>query len=86
MKTNTVSNVAVEQPLAPVYNSTVKLQSLRDAHIAYDGQLTGKHYEWNRAGSIQEVDANDAPYLLEKRIKTQSCCAVNDTAIFQQVD
>lgn len=86
MKTNTVSNVAVEQPTAPVYNSVVKLQSLRDARISYTGEVSKRQYYWDRAGSVQEVDALDAPYLLEKRIKTQSCCAVNDTAIFQQID
>lgn len=78
--------VAVEQPASRTYNSSVKLQSLRDAHIQYTGQVTGKSYEWIRAGSIQVVDALDAPYLLEKRIKTQSCCSGNDVAVFQQID
>ena len=78
--------VAVEYAPAEVYNITVKLQSLRDAHIQYTGQVSGKSYEWIRAGSIQAVDALDAPYLLNKRIKTQSCCSGNDVAVFQQVD
>lgn len=78
--------VVVEQAPKETYNSNVKLQSLRDAHIQYDGQVTGEHYEWMRAGSIQAVDALDAPYLLEKRIKAQSCCSGSDMPIFQTVD
>lgn len=65
---------------------SVKLQSLLDAHIHYDGQVTGKHYEWVRAGSVVVVDAKDAPTLLQKRIKTQSCCNQSDNAIFQKID
>lgn len=78
--------VTVEQTTKTPYNSSVKLQSLRDANISYTGQVTKRQYSWNGAGSIQVVDALDAPYLLEKRIQSQSCCGVNDTAIFQQVD
>lgn len=78
--------VAVEQPAPKTYNSSVKLQSLRDAHIQYTGQATGKSYEWIRAGSVQVVDILDAPYLLNKRIKTQSCCSGNDVAVFQKID
>ena len=78
--------VAVEQPAPKTYNSSVKLQSLRDAHIQYTGQVSGKSYEWIRAGSIQVVDTLDAPYLLDKRIKTQSCCSGSDMPIFQTVD
>lgn len=80
------TELAVEQPAPKTYNSSVKLQSLRDAHIQYTGQATGKSYEWIRAGSVQVVDILDAPFLLEKRIKTQSCCSGNDVAVFQQVD
>jgi hypothetical protein len=78
--------VVVEQPSIKPYNSVVKLQSLLDAHIYYTGLVTGEQYEWAKAGSIQAVDALDAPALLEKRIKTQSCCRENDTAVFQKVD
>ncbi len=66
--------------------TSVKLQSLLDAHIHYTGQVTGKSYEWVRAGSVVVVDAKDAPALLQKRIKTQSCCNQSDNAIFQRLD
>lgn len=78
--------VAVEQDAPKMYNSSVKLQSLRDARLLYDGRVSGKHYEWQRAGSIQVVDALDAPDLLSKHIKTHSCCSGSDVAVFQQVD
>jgi hypothetical protein len=78
--------VEVEQPATIPYNETVKLQSLLDARILYIGQVTQRHYEWNRAGSIVAVDAADAPSLLSKRIKSQSCCNGSDNAVFQIVE
>lgn len=84
---NKKEQVIVEQPVKEPYNSTsVKLQSNLDARVLYTGQATGKSYEWARAGSIVAVDSLDAPYLLEKRIKSQSCCNVSDNAVFQEVD
>lgn len=64
----------------------VKLQLMTDAHVLYTGQVTGKSYEWTRAGSIQSVDSADAPALLEKRIKVHSCCNGSDNAVFQRID
>jgi hypothetical protein len=78
--------VEVEQPATTPYNSSVKLQSLLDARVIYTGLVTGKRYEWNRAGSIVAVDAADAPSLLSKRIKSQSCCNGSDNAVFQIVE
>ena len=78
--------LAVEQPASTPYNSSVKLQLCIDAHAVYDGQETGKRYEWARAGSIVVVDALDAPKLLEKRIKAQSCCNGSDNPVFQIID
>lgn len=66
--------------------TNVKLQSMLDAHIHYTGQVTGKSYEWVRAGSVVAVDSRDVPALLQKRIKTQSCCNQSDNAIFQSID
>lgn len=84
-QTYKVKQVVEEQP-KPLYNSTVKLQSMMDAHLSYDGLVTGKHYEWVRAGSVVAVDADDAPALLEKRIVAQSCCNGSNNAVFQKVD
>ena len=68
------------------YNSTVKLQSTMDAHLFYDGQVSGRHYEWAKAGSIEAVEAEDAPALLEKRIVAQSCCNGSNNAVFIKID
>lgn len=79
--------VIVEQPAPKPYNSaSVKLVSLRDARISYTGEVTKRQYLWERAGSMVEVDSKDAPYLLSKRIKTQSCCSESDVAVFQKID
>ena len=79
--------VTVEQTPKTLYNSTsVKLQLNIDAHVLYTGQVTQRQYEWARAGSVVAVDNLDAPTLLEKRIKTQSCCDSMDVAVFQIVD
>jgi len=78
--------VVVEQVTATPYNSNVKLQLNIDAHVLYDGLETGKHYDWARAGSIVPVDALDAPTLLEKRIKSQSCCSGSDVSVFIKMD
>lgn len=71
---------------APAIITTVKLQSMLDARVSYTGQVTGKSYYWDRAGSVVAVDVADAPNLLEKRIKAQSCCNGSDNAIFQRID
>jgi hypothetical protein len=78
--------VPVEKPAISVTLTSVKLQLAVDAHAVYDGLETGKRYEWARAGSIVAVDSLDAPALLEKRIKAQSCCNQSDNPVFQIVD
>lgn len=83
---NYLAELPVEQPVKEPYNSSVKLQLCIDAHASYVGKVTQRQYDWARAGSIVAVDSLDAPYLLEKRIKSQSCCNVSDNAVFQEVD
>ena len=36
--------------------------------------MSGKRYEWERAGAVVEVDSEDAPGLLEKRLGDKICC------------
>ena len=86
-----VSNYLVELPVEKTTASvtlitSVKLQLNIDAHATYTGQVTGKQYEWARAGSIAVVDSLDAAYLLEKRIKSQSCCNGSDVAVFLEIN
>lgn len=87
-ETKNQEKVTVEEVTAPVTIkvSYVKLQSQLDARLLYTGQVTGKSYEWTRAGSVVEVDALDAPYLLSKRTKKQSCCSGSDIAVFKKLD
>jgi hypothetical protein len=61
------------------YNSyvepeTVYIQSVFDARLLYTGQVSGKQYEWGKAGDICEVDMLDSEILLAKRIGGEGCC------------
>lgn len=55
-------------------NVSVKIRSLYDARLEYTGQVSGKQYLWNKAGSVVEVDAEDSEILLAKRIGGRLCC------------
>jgi len=58
-------------------NREVKIQSLIDAHLLYDGKVSKRHYEWTSAGAIVSVDENDVPELLSKRLGGNTCCGGN---------
>lgn len=67
-------------------DSTIKyvnIQSLVDAHSIYIGQVSGKQYDWMRAGDIVPVREEDAPDLLLKRRLKKSCCGSGQNQIFQ---
>ena len=66
--------VMVDSESTMVYNSTVKLRSLVSARLEYTGQVTGKLYVWEQAGSIVEVDESDSGILLAKRRNNKRCC------------
>lgn len=55
-------------------NVSVKIRSLYDARLEYTGQVSGKQYLWNKAGSVVEVDVEDSEILLAKHIGGQLCC------------
>lgn len=63
-------------------NTTKRVQSLIDAHLIYDGRVSGQRYEWRRAGAIVEVDERDVPELLAKRSK-KPCCGQEPNKYFQ---
>ena len=74
-----VGEVSVDSESIAPYNyevkpKTVKLQSVFDARLTYTGLETGKQYEWNKAGSILDVDVLDSETLLAKRIGGTGCC------------
>ncbi len=74
----------VEKP-AEVIIKVVKIESLIDSHFVYTGRISGKSYEWPKAGSTTEVLEEDVPELLEKRLGGKSCCGNSDNKIFQIV-
>ncbi len=61
----------------------VKVQSLIDSHLYYTGRESGKLYEWGKAGAIVEVDEQDVPELLSKRLGKKMCCGTGNNQIFQ---
>ena len=56
---------------------TVIIRSLIEARLIYTGQVTGKQYTWNTAGSIVPVDTLDSETLLAKRVGGRNLCCGN---------
>jgi hypothetical protein len=76
------------EPYTP-YNKVsdqVKLRSLYDARLRYTGRLSGKQYEWTRAGSVVSVSNEDVSYLMSKKVGTGCCGANSDGRIFEIVN
>ena len=61
----------------------VQIQSLVDAHSIYIGQVSGKQYDWMKAGDIVPVLSEDVPDLLNKKRLKKSCCGSGQNQIFQ---
>lgn len=68
-----IAKVAVETVEEQVYNY-IRIQSLYDAHLVYVGKVSGRQYEWVKAGDVVGVLQDDVPELLSKRVGTRSCC------------
>lgn len=78
---NKLSDRIVEPEVPVVVDSVqpynyreIKIQSLIDSKLVYEGRSSGKLYEWQRAGDIIAVLEEDVPELLSKRIGQRSCC------------
>ena len=87
--TNVVPKIksAVVETVPTVTISNRNVQSLIDAHLIYDGQVSGRHYEWSKAGAIVAVDEQDIPELLSKRLGGKQCCGDGDgNRIFELVN
>lgn len=73
--------VEVAEEPQPSYNtikqSKQKLQLQISARVIQNGPVTGKRYEWERSGAIVEVDEEDAPGLLAKKLGDKPCCGGN---------
>lgn len=67
-------SVVADNPQTTKIN-TVPIESLFPAHLKYRG-LSGKEYEWQKAGDVVMVFEEDAPTLLSKKIGNRGCCGV----------
>ena len=65
----------VVDSIQPYNYKEIKIQSLIDSRLIYTGQVSGKQYEWLKAGDIISVQVEDAPELLSKRIGQRACCS-----------
>ena len=54
--------------------ASVHLKSQYPGTVIVIGSATGQRYVFNKAGVELEVDANDAPKMLEKVFGGNSCC------------
>jgi hypothetical protein len=61
----------------------INVQSLIDGSIIYSGRESGKQYRWEKAGAIVEVDEQDVPDLLKRRLGKKTCCGGGTNLIFQ---
>lgn len=52
---------------------TVRLRLLKSLKLNYKGPVTGNIYVFSGGGSIVEVDALDAPKMMEKK-DNKACC------------
>ena len=77
------SGLMVEETQATDTIIYVQIQSLVDAHSIYIGLVSGKQYDWMKAGDIVSVLSEDAPDLLIKRRLKKSCCGSGQNQIFQ---
>lgn len=76
--------LSVEEKLDEVIIKEVQIESLIEAHLTYSGRVSGKQYEWLKAGDIVTVLEEDAPDLLKRRLGKKQCCGnSNGNYIFQ---
>ena len=83
--------IQVDSESIVTYNKStmsVKIRSLLDARLEYTGQVSGKQYLWNKAGSVVLVDVEDSEILLAKHIGGRLCCgnSQDTNSIFEIAD
>lgn len=82
-KSSEISEKTTFTPLVIQDKIDVRIESLVDAHLVYNGLATGQRYEWLRAGAIVSVDEADVSDLLGKRLGGKTCCGSQENKIFQ---
>lgn len=67
---------AVVQTAPPdkIKSEEINIQSLLEAHLFYVGKVSGRQYEWKKAGDTVSVLPEDVPELLEKQLGGRLCC------------
>lgn len=63
----------VEEREIDTVSGDVDIVSLLDARIIVTGTVTGRRYEFARAGAVVSVDVKDKDELLNKK-KGRACC------------
>lgn len=63
--------------------STISIVSLVDANLTITGTVTGKVYNFPKAGTARDVDVRDKDELLNKKRGRACCGGVSGTPIFQ---
>lgn len=77
-----------EDKKQPYNYSEIRIQSLVDARLEYDGKVSKRHYIWSKAGDVVNVLQEDVPELLSKHIGEKSCCGQNPNEgnrVFQEL-
>lgn len=66
--------VKVESEPTVQLRETVKIILLQPVKLHTIGKITGRKYLWNGAGSVIEVDKEDAEEILKKRTRPCMTC------------
>lgn len=78
--------LGVEKEVEEPYNEEVWVQSRLEARVILHGVVTGKRYEFARAGAKTLVDKRDANEILNKK-RGRACCGGTASApLFEIVE
>lgn len=73
----------VEEIRPEVIIKVVKIESLVDGHLQYEGRSSGKLYEWKKSGDTVLVQEEDVAEMLSRTRGKKTCCGNGDNRIFQ---
>lgn len=73
-----------DEIIEAVQANTIRLRLMKDLKLNAIGKVTGNRYTFNGAGSILDVDEQDAEYLLNKNTVI-SCCGSKGSPYFEVV-
>ena len=73
-RSSNIRNRFVEERVKLEPPASVRLRSQYPGTVICIGSTTGQRYVFTQAGVELDVNANDAPKMLEKRFGGNSCC------------